>query len=62
MFKKGQKNDITEMIKGTLEEYNKTQESMREIDNIAMQSKMLANNAAREFGRMDMGGFQIITQ
>lgn len=62
MFKKGQKNDITEMIKGTLEEYNKTQESMRVIDNIALQSKMLANNAAREFGRMDMGGFQIITQ
>lgn len=62
MFVKGKKNDITGMIQDTLEGYIKTQASMHEIDQIANQSRMLANNAAREFGRMDMGGFQIITQ
>lgn len=62
MFVKGKKNDITGMIQDTLEGYIKTQESMHEIDQIANQSRMLANNAAREFGRMDMGGFQIVTQ
>lgn len=62
MFIKGKKNDITSMIQDTLEGYIKTQDSMHEIDQIANQSRMLANNAAREFGRMDMGGFQIVTQ
>lgn len=62
MFQKGEKKDITDMIQDMLDGYNKTQESMHEIDNIAKQSRMLANTAAREFGRMGgmSGGFQII--
>lgn len=64
MFQKGEKKDITDLIQDMLEGYNKTQTSMHEIDNIATQSRMLANTAARELGRMGgmAGGFQIITQ
>ncbi|MBQ5559957.1 MAG: hypothetical protein IIT46_09305 [Lachnospiraceae bacterium] len=63
MFVKGEYVSITDMISDTLEGYEKTQESMHEIETIAKQSKMLANNAAREFGRLEMAGnVQIITQ
>ena len=64
MFQKGEKKDITDLIQDMLEGYNKTQTSMHEIDNIATQSRMLANTAARELGCMGgmAGGFQIITQ
>lgn len=63
MFVKGANRNITDLINSTLNGYIRTQESMHEIDDIARQSKMLANNAAREFGRIEAAdNIQIITQ